>query len=57
MDRVGPLKEPFTRGISTLGELWGLWESSGRGLGVGELWSKYEWEKSCLAGPFNTLDR
>ena len=42
----GSSKEFLTRGISIVGELWerggclgGVRESSGRGVGVGELWN------------------
>ena len=53
----GSPKEPLTRGISTVGELWELWESSGRGLGalgagfvaLGEVWELWELDLSCLA--------
>ena len=55
----GSPKEFLTRGISILGELWELWESSGRGVGalgagfvaLGEVWEPWEIDLSCLARP------
>ena len=55
--RPGGSPKAFTRGISTVGELWELWEISGRGVGtpgagfvvLGEVWEIWELDLLCLA--------